>query len=211
MGLFTDPAYSGWFTEFFLLVVARHLEIIAVLTAIIYLFYSIKADKMLWFYGFISSCIFVYICYNAGIYAETAINLYYVIISIYGWIHWTVFKGTKAKEIPYSKIKSHEILITLVITVFLYGLIFYVLKNYTDSKVPILDSLTTALSITATWLLARKIIENWLLWIVTDALLIGLFYYKGLYLASFLNLVYTIMAVSGYLTWKRKWKLQQKI
>jgi nicotinamide mononucleotide transporter len=211
MDLFGEPASLSWFFKGLLWIAERHLEIIATITGFIYLIYSIDGDKKLWIYGLISSSLYVFICFDAGIYADMGINIYYVLVSIYGWVHWSLFKNKTIKEIPYSRTKLSEGFIISVVTIVLFVLLVYVLKKYTNSNVPYLDSFTTALSITATWMLARKIIEHWLLWIVIDSVSVGLYYYKGLFPTSFLFLVYTVLAISGYITWRNKWKLQEKI
>jgi nicotinamide mononucleotide transporter len=211
MSLFGDPSSSGWFIQSLLWVISKHLEIIATLTAIIYLVYSIQGDTRLWVYGLISSVIYVYICFDYGIYADMGINIYYVLVSIYGWIHWSFYKGANQKEIPYSRTSFKQGILIMIVSAALFIFIIYILRNYTNSTIPILDSFTTALSITATWMLARKMIEHWFLWIAVDSVSVGMYIYKGLYPTSFLFSVYTIMAISGYLTWKKKWKIQEKI
>ena len=211
MDLFYSSASLNWISEAFLWIVAKYIEIIATVTGIIYLMYSILGDKKLWLYGLISSGLYVYICFVAGIYADMGINIYYVLVSIYGWIHWTVYKETSTKEIPYSKTKFIEAIYLLFVTIGLYIALVFILKRFTNSTVPYLDSFTTAASITATWMLARKMIEHWLIWIVVDAVSVGLYIYKDLYPTSFLFAVYTILAISGYITWKKEWKLQERI
>jgi nicotinamide mononucleotide transporter len=89
------------------------------------------------------------------------------------------------------------------VSLLLFALIWFILKNYTDSNVPVADSLATSLSIVATWMLARKILEHWLVWIFVDLFSIGLFWYKELYPTVVLFVVYTIMAVVGYFEWKK--------
>lgn len=187
----------------------HYLELIATITALIYLYYSIKVDKRLWLYGFISSALYVFICYQSGIYADMGINMYYVLISIYGWIHWTWFSQKQKKEVPISFTKAPEWIIIILSFVVLYGVIAYVLIHFTDSTIPYLDSFTTAASILATWMLARKMIEHWLIWIAVDGASVGLYYYKQLYPSTVLFTVYTIMAVAGWIQWKKQWNDQK--
>ena len=94
------------------------------------------------------------------------------------------------------------------VTVVVYGIILYILLNYTDSPVPYMDSMTTALSVVATWMLARKIIEHWIIWVFVDAVSAGLYIYKSLWPTTVLFIVYTIMAVAGYYEWKKKLKTE---
>lgn len=105
--------------------------------------------------------------------------------------------ATNKKEVPISFTKTPEWIIIILSFVLLYGIIAYVLIHFTNSNVPYLDSFTTAASIVATWMLARKMIEHWLIWILIDSASVGLYYYKQLYPSTLLFAVYTIMAVAG--------------
>jgi nicotinamide mononucleotide transporter len=209
MDFFNSSITSGWLTGSFLWVVRGSIEILATLTGLIYLIYSIAGDKRLWIYGILTSGLYVYVFFKSGIYADMGINVYYVLVSIYGWLHWTYFKNEKNKDIPYSRTKMGELAIIILVTGILFGVILYILKNFTNSTVPYLDSLLTACSITATWMLARKIIEHWLIWIMVDFISIGLYIYKGLYPTTILFLVYTVLAFTGFIEWKKKWQEQQ--
>ncbi len=197
----------------FLLLVLNYLaehyvEIIATLAGLAYLFYSIKGDKLLWIFGLVSSLLYVYICYQSGIYADMGINIYYVLVSIYGWIHWTWFKKHQHKELPICKTRLWQWAVIIGITALLFGGIAFILVNFTNSNIPYLDAFTTAASITATWMLARKMMEHWLIWIVVDGMSVGLYYYKNLYPTVILFLVYTTMALVGWYEWKKQWKNQ---
>lgn len=189
--------------------VGNYIEIIATITGLIYLFYSIKGDKRLWVYGLATSAIYVYVCFNAGIYADMGINLYYVAVSIYGWIHWSMYGGNNGNNIPVTRTKPREYMYILFFTALFYLIIVFILINYTDSNIPYWDAFTTSASITATWMLARKMIEHWIIWVIVDAISIGLYIYKGLYPTSFLFLVYTILAIIGYIQWQKQLLTQQ--
>jgi nicotinamide mononucleotide transporter len=132
------------------------------------------------------------------------LQMYYVVISIYGWYEWK--KGdpvTHAEPVKISGINGKLAVILAGVSLLLFALIWFILKNYTDSNVPVADSLATSLSIVATWMLARKILEHWLVWIFVDLFSIGLFWYKELYPTVVLFVVYTIMAVVGYFEWMK--------
>lgn len=189
----------------------HYLEVMATLTGFLYLFYSIEEKKWLWIYGLITSGMYVYICFDYGIYADMGINIYYVIVSVYGWIAWTS-RNTKTKEVLHiSNTGLKEGLVLLFLTMVSFILIAYILKTFTDSTIPYWDAFTTSASITATWMLARKKIEHWLIWIVVDAISVGLYIYKGLYPTSLLFLVYTILAAVGYIEWRKKWLIQTQV
>jgi nicotinamide mononucleotide transporter len=137
------------------------------------------------------------------------LQVYYVLISIFGWYWWLRGrKGTSTKRLRLTRIKIAYGLILFAIFIILFVGIWFILKYYTDSPVPAWDSFTTALSIIAMWMLARKIIEHWILWIVANLASIILYIYKGLYPTVILFGIYTAMAVIGYYKWRKEIDLQ---
>jgi nicotinamide mononucleotide transporter len=188
----------------------NYIEILATITGLIYLVYSVKGNILLWPFGLITSALYVYVFFMSKIYADMGINIYYVIISIYGWIHWSSGENSEKKELPLSRLKLRLGLILGLITLIIFCIIAYFLKNFTDSDIAYWDAFVTAASITATWMLARKIMEHWLFWVVVDGISIGLYIYKGLYPTVLLFVVYTSLAVTGYHEWRKQWKAQSK-
>ncbi len=167
----------------------------------------------MWILGFICSLVYVFVFFRAKIYADMSLNVYYVIISVYGFILWQrerlgkigkkSEKDMAADEISFSDLSWKSGLVLFFITVLLYVLMVYVLKNYTDSPVPYRDSLVTALSITATWMLAKKIIQHWFIWIFVNFFSVYLFYTRELYPTAILFVFYGALSVVGYLNWKK--------
>ena len=190
--------------EIFYWVSNHYEEISGTLFSLLYLYFSIKQNIWLWPIGLISSAIYVYVFLKAGIYADMALQVYYVVISIYGWYYWSrkTTKHTNSEvKVKYTGKRSAFFL--LLVTAALFIIIAFVLKNYTDSQIPFWDAFTTAASITATWMLAKKYIEHWIIWVLVDLVSSGLYVYKTLYFTVFLYLVYTVMAVVGYFQWKK--------
>jgi nicotinamide mononucleotide transporter len=179
------------------------LEIIAVFFGLLSVWYAKKADVKVYPTGIISVVIYVYICVGVKLYADMGINFVYFIMSIYGWYAWTK-KDKSKKFLPISFCTKKEHLFNLGMFVFFLAALIYVLSNYTDSNVPYWDSLTTAIFIVGMWLMARKKVENWIFWIVGDAISIPLYFYKGLVLTSFQFTVFLVIAVLGYIEWKQK-------
>lgn len=190
-------------------VIVNYIEITGTITGFIYILYSIEGNKLLWLYGFLSSLLYVYVFFDSGLYADMSINFYYVVVSIYGWIHWTFRKEKLQQEISISLTKRNEALVIALITIALFFIITFILKKYTNSTVPLWDAFISAASITATWMLARKMLEQWLIWIVVDGISVGLCIYKGLFPTAILFFVYTLLAYTGYIKWKKLWKQQQ--
>ena len=179
-------------------------EISAAVISLIYLYFSYKQNILLWPFGLLSAIFYIWIYYNSGFYADMSLQGYYVVISMYGWYHWTRGGNTgKASNLKVSRVKKRESLILFIVFLLLWLLISQVLIRFTDSQIPVMDALTTAGSIVATWMLARKIIEHWLLWIIIDTISLGLYIYKELYATAVLFLIYTLVAIAGYFAWKR--------
>ncbi len=178
------------------------IEIVGALLSLIYLYLSINQRVSLWFYGIISSLFYIVVFYNSKLYADMSLQFYYVIISIYGWINWKTIKNDSNVELNIIRITKKDIIISIFATVIIYFMYYLVLAKYTDSIIPKSDALVGALSIIGTWMLAKKYIENWLVWIVADSLCIGIYAFKGLYPTVILFVIYTLMAYIGYKKWK---------
>ncbi|EGJ70860.1 nicotinamide mononucleotide transporter PnuC [Bacteroides coprosuis DSM 18011] len=188
------------------------LELFGTLVGLIYLWLEYKASIYLWITGIIMPAIYIFVYYNAGLYADFGINIYYLLAAIYGWLYWTY--GGKNKETNYLPITHAPTRIYLALlctfVVFFIG-IAWILIEFTDSNVPWLDSFTTALSIVGMWMLAKKYVEQWLSWILVDIVSSGLYIYKELYLTAGLYFIYTVIAVLGYMKWKKIMTHEQKM
>ena len=197
--------------EAFLWIYSRSPEILATITGLLYIIYSIERNILLWPYGIISSAIYVYVFYISGIYADMGLYVYYVLIGFYGWYNWHygASKSDGESQLPVLKTNFRLGLALFIISLIFYFIILFILKKFTDSNVPYWDSFTTALSITATWMLTQKYMEHWILWIIVDSVSIGLYLYKGLYPSIILFVVYTILSFTGYVEWKKEWNRQK--
>jgi nicotinamide mononucleotide transporter len=178
-------------------------EIVGAILSLIYLYLSIKEKVSLWFFGIISSILYIVIFFQTKFYADMSLQFYYVIISIYGWIIWKSGEKGNKKELPATRMSKRLFLNLIIATALIYIVYYLVLNRFTDSTIPNADSLVGALSIIGTWMLARKLIENWFVWIVADGLCVGLYIYKGLYPTVILFVIYTLMSVVGYFQWKK--------
>lgn len=181
----------------------HYIEIIGAITGLVFLYLEIKQNIWLWPVGIITSALYIYIFFDTKFYADMSLQFYYLAVSVYGWWHWLHGAGGKSEGIPIIRLKSGLAIVLLAITVAIFVLLVYVLINFTDSPVPYGDAFTTALSITATWMLARKIIDMWWLWMIINAVSLGLYIYKGLYPTSVLFFFYFTMSIVGYLQWKK--------
>ena len=191
--------------ELVLLWLSAHLtEILGTILGLVYILLSVKQRIFTWPTGIISSILFVIVFFQAQIYANALLQFYYVGIGFYGWYYWLKGKRESPEgHLPVRRMSPSLGIKLGAILVPLTGTIYYILSEYTDSPVPLMDASTTALSILATWLMARKILFNWIIWIIADFAAAGLYIYRGLIPTSLLYLVYTVLAFYGYFEWKK--------
>jgi nicotinamide mononucleotide transporter len=184
------------------------LEAIAVITGLLSVWFAKKENILVYPAGIISVLIYVYLCLSVKLYADMSINAFYFVMSIYGWVKWSRKTGDQTSR-PITRATRQEWIYSVAGVIIFFIILVYILKNYTDSNVPVWDAFTTAIFIIGMWLMALKKIENWLAWIVGDAICIPLFASKGLILTSFQFTVFLILAVSGYIEWRVKCKGQR--
>lgn len=182
------------------------LELFGVVSTIVYLVLSIRQNIWLWPLGALSSALYVAIYFVHKFYADMGLQVYYLIISIYGFYVWASHKTKTGETLQICSPTKKQWIILTIATTGAFLLLYFVLNNLTDSPIPVGDAFTTALAITATWMLTRKMIEQWLIFIVADGVSVALYASKGMQLTAFLYIIYTVMAVLGYLKWRREYK-----
>lgn len=179
-------------------------EVAGALTGLIAIYFQIKGKVIFWPVSLINVILYIFVYFTARLYAEVSLQLYYLVVSIYGWYYWQSAKvKNKGSELKITVCSKSLILKLFVIFVLLFFAMAFVLNEYTNTDVPYVDAFVTALSFIATWLLAKKKIENWLVWIVVDAACVGIYIYKGLYPTIVLFAVLTVLAFVGYNSWKK--------
>ena len=180
------------------------LEIIGTAIGLLYLYWEYRASAWVWAASIAMPAIYLAVYFSAGLYADFAISIYYILASVYGLVCW--LRGSSARPgpaIPISRTPRRLILPLAAVFALLFGLIGLALSRFTDSTVPWADAFTTALSIVAMWMLARKYAGQWLVWIVVDIASAALYAYKHLPFTATLYLLYAIVAVFGYRKWLR--------
>ena len=184
----------------------NYIEVLGVVTSLIYLYFSVRQIIWLWPFALLSSVLFIWIFFTSKFYADMGLQAYYLGISVYGWIYWVQggSRNSGLKKLPVTRITSRLIWILSAAGLAFFLGIVAILKYLTDSDVPWGDGFTTAASVIATWMLARKILEHWLVWIVVDAIAAGLYFYKGLYPSTVLYVIYSAIAIFGYIQWKKE-------
>lgn len=186
------------------------LEIIGTFVGLVYLWLEYKASIWLWIASIIMPAIYIFVYYEAGLYADFGINIYYLGAAVYGWFIWKYGnKSKEQKELPITCISNKSWLKSLIVFIVTLIIIAWLLINYTDSNVPWWDAFTTALSIIGMWMLARKYLEQWWVWFVVDVISVGLYIYKELYFTAGLYGLYATIAIFGWLNWKKLMKTQE--
>ena len=180
------------------------LELTAVFFGVVSVLYAKKNNVLVYPSGIVASAIFVYLLIKWGLFGDFIINIFYVSMSIYGWYLWTRKSNGKAL-LNISRTNSKEKIIASIIFImaFIFIWIIYIAFDRFDNWTAYLDTLTTAIFFSGMWLMAKRKIENWIFWIVGDIITVPLYFYKGLTMSSFLYLIYTFIAVAGYLAWRK--------
>ncbi|MBZ9779560.1 nicotinamide riboside transporter PnuC [Psychroflexus sp. CAK8W] len=180
------------------------LEVIAVIFGFLSVLFSKKDNILVFPTGIISTLIFVYILYQYGLLGDMMINAYYFSMSVYGWYLWTR-KVDDSHFIPIEKASPRENIksIFLFVATAIFVTVIYEVFDKWDGWVTYMDVITTSIFFVGMWLMAKKRLENWIYWIVGDLISIPLYYYKGLTFTSFQFILFTIIAVYGYLEWKK--------
>lgn len=178
------------------------IEVIAVLFSIASVILANRNHVLLYPTGIVSTALYMFIMTNAGLYAESLLNAYYFIMSIYGWWRWVKNReNNRASAISYCD--ANDWVVTFAIVILGFSILCVTLDNYTDSNVPLADALVAAFAWAGMWLLAKHKIENWILLNISNFIAIPLLIYKGLPLTALLTVVLFIVALFGYLRWRK--------
>ena len=172
------------------------LEYFGVITGLLYLFLEIKQHKAMWVVGFLTSLVYVFVFLS----------------SIYGFYQWTRKKHethTENDSLPSDRILYTHLSLPLFVGIIgtlavVFAILWYLLHQFTDSPIPVGDAFTTSVGIVATWMLARRIIEHWIFWVIVNLVSVYLYYLRGLYPTMLLYFCYATLAIVGYYNWRKK-------
>jgi nicotinamide mononucleotide transporter len=181
------------------------IEWIIFATAMIYVVLAAIENKWCWVFGIISSFFSIYLCFKGKLFLESGLQIFYVLIGIYGWYEWQ-FGSSEKKALRITSIAFSKTLFLVFISTIVWIPFGYIAHTYSTQALPYLDAFITAFSIIATWMTAKKQLQNWIFWIVIDTAAIVLYAQREFYLIAILYFIYTILAVAGYFSWKKKIK-----
>lgn len=186
-----------------------NLETLAVALGISYLLLAMRENSLCWYCAFFSTAIYVYIFGDVSLYMESALNVYYMGMAVYGWLQWQRGGANHSGvEIVRWTAKHHIICILVILIASVIS--GYLLSVNTDARLPYLDSFTTWASVLTTVMVARKVLENWLYWIVINSVSIYLYIDRDLDQTAAMFTLYLVLSVLGYVAWKKNYVLQDR-
>jgi nicotinamide mononucleotide transporter len=177
-------------------------EIAAVLLALLYLVLAIRENSACWVAAFFSTAIYMVLMFQVGLYMESALQVFYIAMAVYGWYSWTHGDGPD-HSLPVISWKPVQHLAPVIAILILSLVSGVLLSRFTEAAMPYLDSFTTWGAIVTTWMVARKIIQNWHYWFIIDSVSVFLYINRGLWLTALLFVVYLVLIVIGYQQWRK--------
>ena len=176
-------------------------ELAGTLTGILCVWLLIRQNILNWPLGIANNIFYIVVFYKSGLYGDMGVQFVYIAVAIYGWWNW-LHGGVDHSELKVARASATGLLRYTAVAAAGTGVLYWILRH-TPSTVPFADGLTSALFLTAQYMMSRKLIENWWFWIVGDVLVIGLYIYKHLYLTSVLYVIFLAMCVAALLEWRR--------
>jgi len=184
------------------------LQLIATVSGVLCVYLQTREKIMAWPFGIISVSISIYIFMQSGLYSDVLLHLVYVFLNIYGWWVWSTNRRSDADTAPIVRLTKQAWIIWPLVIVIGTGVLGSLMGEYTDASVPFFDAFTTVGSLVAQFLLARKVLQNWMLWILVDVVAINVYIYKEIYIIAFLFFVYLLLSAKGHFDWKKQYALQ---
>ena len=183
-------------------------ETIAAVFGVISVFLSVRQNIWSWPTAIVNTGMYIFVFFAAKLYADTGLQVIYVILNAYGWYHW-LYGGKNRTELPVSKTSGRTAGLLVVSVIAGTGVLGTILARTTDAALPYMDAMTTSVSLAAQWMMTRKLLENWIIWVAVDVVYIGVYIYKSLYLTAVLYLIFLILSAMGYFQWKASYALRR--
>ena len=184
------------------LAVAKRWEVLAVITGIVSVYLSTRENIWSWPTALVNVSLYFVVFFETKLYADMGLQVVYFTLSLYGWYEW-LYGGENRTELHVSRTPRALGVRLVLIGVVCAAILGTMLARFTDAALPYVDSATASTSLVAQWMMTRKILENWAVWAVVDVVYVAMFLFKGLYLTAGLYTVFFVLAVMGYVQWKR--------
>ena len=178
------------------------IEIVAAVFGVISVFLSVRQNIWSWPTAIVNVGLYIIVFYESKLYADTGLQVVYVVLNAYGWYYW-LYGGKNRTELPVSRTPARLWLLLVALGAAGTALIGTLLSRKTDAALPYVDAMTTSTSLVAQWMMTRKLLENWIIWVAVDVVYIGMYIYKSLYVTAVLYLIFLILSAMGYVQWRR--------
>ena len=183
---------------------AHWLDIVTTVLGLAYILFEYRASVWMWGVGFLMQSLGIVLYYQKGLYADCAMEFYYLAMTVYGWWRWV--RGSSSvtsSSVPIRHFPRRLVLPWLCLIAVIWAVIYWLLVTFTNSNVPLADSFTTALSLIGIWALAHKYLEQWFIWIAVDVVTCVLYFYKDIPFKASLYALYVVIAIMGYFKWRQ--------
>ena len=177
-------------------------EVVGTVAGVLSVLLTVRQSLWCWPVGIVSVAAYAVLFFQIRLYADAALQVFYVATGFYGWYAWR-YGGAGRSELPVRTLSGRQRLALALLLTPVVVVVTAALRTWTDASLPFWDTLASSLSVAAQLLLMRKVLENWLLWIVVDLMSIGIYVAKGVYLTSALYAVYLLLAILGWRAWRR--------
>jgi nicotinamide mononucleotide transporter len=178
------------------------IEIVAAVFGVISVFLSVRQNIWSWPTAIVNVGLYIIVFYESKLYADTGLQVIYVVLNAYGWYHW-LYGGKNRTELPVTRTSPRVGALLVGLGVLGTALIGTLLSRRTDAALPYVDAMTTSTSLVAQWMMTRKLLENWIIWVAVDVVYIAVYIYKDLYVTAVLYLIFLILSAMGYLEWRK--------
>ncbi len=176
-------------------------ELFGTIFGIIAVWLTIKENKLCFPIGILNVALYAYLFAQSKLYADSILQVFYIGLLVYGWIKWNKKSNTNS-ELKVSTVDKGQWPTLIALTASGFAIIWFVISNFTDGHIPFWDSFTMSLSLLAQWMIAKKKVENWIIWIIADIIYVSMYIYKDLYLTAFLYFIFILLAIKGYFEWR---------
>ena len=179
------------------------IELFGAIFGFLCVYFTIKQNIWCWYFGLIQVTVYCFVFYNSKLYSDMILHIIYIFLNVFGWYSWK-YGGANESELQVTVISKAILWIGLtVLGTYFLG---YMMQTKTDASYPYEDAFITVASLVAQYLMIKKIVQSWLFWIIVDIVAIAIYFYKGLYFTTVLYVLFLIMAIIGYLEWKKAYK-----
>ena len=181
------------------------IEIVAAIFGVVSVFLSVRQNIWSWPTAIVNVGLYIIVFYESKLYADTGLQVVYVVLNAYGWYHW-LYGGKNRTELPVTRTSPRLWLLLVSIGAAGAAVIGTLLSRNTDAALPYIDAGTTSTSLIAQWMMTRKLLENWIIWVAVDVVYIGMYIYKSLYVTAVLYLIFLILSAMGFVQWRKSLK-----